>query len=243
LEESTATLFVSHKKINAWLPNGTQTLIDGNGIYIESGIDSSIYVVKDSLYNGLCTSYFRFRNGGVPWKLLPWKLWATGNYSNDKRNGEWIFRDTSGTNSIVLNFENGFARGQCSFYYENTGIICESGYLDDCNRVGVWKKFDETGILTGAYNYENGQKMGACTLYYRDGKIKAKGKYKQVSHTFSDLCEDPNNPGTFVKCKNKYDNVPAKTGIWYFYNENGKLVKIKIFRAEVEELEYCSQIW
>jgi antitoxin component YwqK of YwqJK toxin-antitoxin module len=249
------------RPVNYWLTDGTQILKNGNGKYIYSGSDSTIYTVHDSIYDGPTISYYHFYN-----PRTPWKLWATGNYSNGTREGKWIFRDSSGTNDIVLTFHNNIANGPASFYYLYSGIISESGFLVECERTGEWKKFDSLGNLSGKFNYENGQKKGACTLYYPDGKIKATGQYTQVTRTMINACEDPNNPGTFLKCRNKFDAIPAKTGKWYFYSEDGKLSSTKKYRNETNktkvaydfydgkghyqkwknynyEMDYCGLIW
>jgi antitoxin component YwqK of YwqJK toxin-antitoxin module len=233
--------------VNYWLPDGTQTLKDGNGKFIYSDIeDSTIYEISDSIYHGYSTSYHHFFDYRFPLvsQNLPWKLEAKGNYEKGKRIGEWFFLDESGSNYMVLNFVNGISHGQCSLYYLNNGIVMESGFLDDCNRVGLWKKFDAQGNLSGEYNYQNGQKMGACTLYYPDGKIKAKGQYTQLNRKYKRAKKDRNNPGVYlIDARYRGPNVPAKTGIWYFYDENGKIIKTKKYKAKIEENESFSKIW
>ncbi|HEU4719548.1 MAG TPA: hypothetical protein VFU15_17010 [Bacteroidia bacterium] len=229
LEEITDTSFRVHKLVNAWLQDGTQTLKNGNGIYVYSGTDSTIYRVKDSLYNGYAVSYYHFYEFRTPWKL-----WATGNYVNGLREGEWTFRDSSGHNDMLITFVNGKAYGQATFFYLFTGVKAESGFLDDCNRTGTWKNYDSLGNLSGEFNYVDGQKSGPCTLYYPDGKIKAKGQYVQVSRKFVQICEDPNNPGTFTKCSYRYA-APAKNGTWFFYDNSGNLTGTKKYHHETSE--------
>jgi antitoxin component YwqK of YwqJK toxin-antitoxin module len=221
------------------LPDGTSLLTNGNGKFIEVGGDSAIYTVTNGEYAGPCSVYSHYTNWHTPWKLF-----ATGNYSEGKRSGEWIFRDSSGTNSVIVTYENGIAHGNCARFYSATGILMEEGNMEDDERTGLWKKYDENGKLIAEYNYEHGQKMGACTLYYPDGKIKTKGQYTQLNIKYEKPKEDRNNPGTFVfDAKYHGPYVPAKTGLWYFYDEHGKLTKTKNYKDEIEGTEVCPKIW
>ena len=56
--------------------------------------------------------------------------------------------------------------------------------------------------------------------------------------------EDPTHPGDFTRTHYTMTltNVQAKTGIWFFYDETGKLINTRKYKNEVEVPEYPEQV-
>ncbi len=221
LQEISDTAFLVKKKINFWLPDGTQLLKNGDGIYTETARDSVVYTVKDGLYEGSTRIYIQYYKNNY---YTSWKLKASGNYYNNFRNGEWIYRDSSGLKTVSVNYQNDTLSGMCNIYYLNKEIIKASGIMRNCQKEGLWKYYDENQILQSEYNYANGEKFGTFTIYYSNGKPKVKGQYIQENKKVTVQVEDPNSPGWFKSGKTVM-LVPIKTGRWLFYDENGILSK------------------
>jgi antitoxin component YwqK of YwqJK toxin-antitoxin module len=228
------------KLIDGWLPDGKQILKNGNGIYISVFMDSSVCIVKDSACNGLTKIYKRYNSCDKGWITQYWKLLGTGNCFNGTRSGKWEYFDLNGFKSATVNYEKDTVRGACIVYFPQSEKIRDSGTIDNCLKTGLWKSFDDSGNLIYECNYFNGDKKGEFISYFPDGKVKSKGQYTQVCKKFKMAAEDPKHPGDFNRIHTTIllDNVPAKTGIWFFYNENGDLIRSKKYRNEIETPEY-----
>ena len=213
-----------------------QDTLYGNEKYIEVGADSCVYTITNTKYNGPAEVYKRYTKNNF---LLPWKLYATGIYSNGFKNGAWDFMDEDSFKTATANYVNDTIRGNCSLYYPSSNKIKASGTIENCIRTGLWKSYDENGMLISECYYRNGEKDGSYIEYHPNGKIKAKGQYKQVTKKFKVLVEDPKHPGQFHSDQARtLTNVPAKTGAWTFYNENGELLSSKNYKQETETPEY-----
>lgn len=97
------------------------------------------------------------------------KLKAYGNYSNDFREGEWVWKYPDGSTKIVEQYKKGQLEGK---------VV---GYFPD-------------GSMERVMNLANGN--GNFVQYYSNGKIKAKGNYKNYK----------------------------EYGDWSFFDKNGNLI-------------------
>lgn len=80
--------------------------------------------------------------------------------------------------------------------YSN-GAVKIKGYLVKGLRQGFWESFYENGVKWSESNYLFGVREGAYKIFYPNGRIKIHGAYKKEK----------------------------KSGIWYFYNKEGKFEK------------------
>jgi len=88
------------------------------------------------------------------------------------------------------------------------GAIKIKGLLVKGLRQGLWESFYENGVKWSESNYLFGIREGAYKIFYSNGKLKIHGAYKNEK----------------------------KTGIWYFYNEEGKFEKeIDFDKSEGDE--------
>jgi antitoxin component YwqK of YwqJK toxin-antitoxin module len=77
------------------------------------------------------------------------------------------------------------------------GTVKIKGDLVKGLRQGLWESFYDSGVKWSESNYLFGIREGAYKIFYPNGKLKIHGAYKNEQ----------------------------KSGIWYFYNKEGKFEK------------------
>ncbi len=129
-----------------------------------------------------------------------------GNYSHDKKTGEWVFYtdnklDSSGT------YLNDMPDGKWKYYNIKEELVKEGAFRAGA-RVGKWDFYNSSGNKSYTYNYlpertaievynenskttiagesiENGILNGAFYYYYPDGELRCKLNYKNSASTDS----------------------------------------------------------
>jgi len=86
-------------------------------------------------------------------------------------------------------------------YYEDGSLLKEGKLSKNEKRDGLWKSYYRDGIVWSEGEYKNGIREGKTVTYFPNGK-----KYYE---------------GQFVKAQ--------KSGLWKFYDEEGKFVKETVY--------------
>jgi antitoxin component YwqK of YwqJK toxin-antitoxin module len=158
--------------------------------------------------NGNKKSEFYYEN--MFYRYLPvGKKW----YADGKVQTERFVRN----DSIVENhfFKNGSLQNR--YFYDKTGTMtrleewCESGqqivsFNPSSQTAEAVKKYHCNGKLKTEYTWYRFGYTGAFTDYFSNGQVATKGQFEAL----------PGNNPTFI---------PRKTGVWYVYNDKGKLVR------------------
>ena len=132
---------------NMWLPDGTQILVNGNGIYYEDephgggDRDSLVYQITDSIKHGPCKRY-RLHKGGS------YFLVGTGQYDNNRKVGKFNFRDTA------------------QYFIEQ-----ETVYINDEEETSHYKYLHKNLNVKEEGNTKKGRKEGLCKFYNEKGTI------------------------------------------------------------------------
>ena len=97
-----------------------------------------------------------------------------GDYENGKRTGVWTTTKASGTVVSKITYENGVAKGEATFYYDN-GVVQEHGMWN----VDHWEGDYENGKPYCKFNYnELGKREGNQVYYHENGKRMYEGTWK-----------------------------------------------------------------
>lgn len=212
--------------LNQWLPNGTQILSKGNGYYYQIGmeritdygLDSTVYEIKDSVKNGTYVVWCPLENE----KLYKCE---TGQYINNVQQPLQISFYENGQVRSLVKYENSRLEGECHRFFAN-GKYSEYGYYSEGLKIGNWKYWNEKGVLIKECNFEKGRLKGNYTEYYLDGNIQFSGEYIHITGKDSVYAEDIMTGELTVEVRDS-DDIPAKDGVWSYFNENGDLVRIE----------------
>ncbi len=217
------------KYLNMWFENGTQILNNGNGVYFNDEPhgggerDSLVFQIKDGNKNGW---YNRYRM----YKGSKYFLVETGQYNNDKETGLFKFRDTIRLMSEETLYENGNEISNYKYLYKNLRTR-EEGTKINRQQEGVCKFFTQKGILWKEINFKNGSEFGEYKEYYLNGKIKVQGQYTQVIGFVNASSFDAE--GNEHMSKERSTTIPKKDGEWKYYDVKGKLIKTKLYKADI----------
>ena len=214
--------------INMWQNDGKQILKNGNGVFYQNeppveGLlegDSLVYVIKDSVKNGEFYRYRLYRNS-------KYFIVETGQYRNDKEFGIFRFRDSIKLTSSESHFINDLEITDSKYYYPNYKIKKE-GQTINYSYEGLWRFYSEQGNLIKEVNYKNGTEFGSYKEYQNNGEILVIGQYKHIEKIVEDNCFDAS--GLEMKCRTRKKNIPKKTGVWKYYDINGKLLKTIVYK-------------
>jgi antitoxin component YwqK of YwqJK toxin-antitoxin module len=207
----------------------TYNLLNLNGKWVKDSIISSAYKQFPSYKRGhlkklrLCYSYFSFEYEELY------------DIKNQKADGTF-------------------------FCYENNRLIQKGGYKTGFKN-GHWTTFYPNGGIKEVMHYTLGVKDGTWQTYYADGKVASKGKYlkktimvhldTQTGRLFrvcdKDTLRDYSDTQykqdlVLYNCSNSLANrfpfrIDLKNGIWFYFDENGWLVKKEFFENGIFEKE------
>lgn len=98
-------------------------------------------------------------------------LVATGNYINQKKEGEWrYFSRDNGKLILVEENKNGKIHGNSTVYYETGMIMMERQFIDN-QLEGHAKVYYPSGALKEEGDYHKGEKTGVWKTFNEDGDI------------------------------------------------------------------------
>ncbi len=215
--------------INQWLPNGTQILKNGNGYYYqiglerntEYGLDSTVYEIKDSLKNGTYTVW-------CPQGNEQYYKCETGQYINNNQQPLQISFFENGKIQRLSEYENDRLTGEYHSFYDN-GQYSQYGCYNEGLKTGNWKYWNRDGMLIKECNYHNGKLKGYFTEYYSNGHIRRTGEYAHITGKDTIYTVDIMTFEESMEIEETND-IPAKDGVWYYYDVNGNLSRIEKYR-------------
>jgi antitoxin component YwqK of YwqJK toxin-antitoxin module len=179
------------------------------------------------------------------------KIMAEGQYTDNRRSGQWKFYNISSKVVQTGNFNAGRPDGLWKWYYDDGSLLREEEYFQG-EREGGYTEYSPDGkvISQGEYvagerngpwkynsgdyteegNYITGLKDGLWKAYYANGKLKFKGNFIQGN---------PDGLQTYyyedgrVKEEQNYDNgIRDKT--WKKYDEEGTVILAIAYRNDIE---------
>lgn len=201
--------------------NGSKT-----GVHKEYDLNQNMVLeenLKDGIRNG---KYKKFVNGKIieqgsyvnnekegEWTTLSASEKITQNYAKGKLNGAYIKYN----NDILVErgqYLDGIKSGEWEKYTNDGKLISQSVFLND-NLNGVFKKynirrtldpniFEGGNVISEEGFYLNGVMNGVWTYRYDDGRIKAKGIFK-------------NGDGTGFSKESHGLPTSGREGLWLFY--------------------------
>lgn len=131
--------------------------------------------------NGVVKTNSTFSNEGLDNQAIIYypsgRKMGEGNYTDQKKMGEWKFYDEAGVLRSVEFYLNGEKHGKSSTYNFEGMRIQEMEYLQDIEH-GMVTDYFPNGNVMRTYTFEKGTKEGESVFYYLNGKIKNKGVYK-----------------------------------------------------------------
>jgi antitoxin component YwqK of YwqJK toxin-antitoxin module len=128
--------------LNAWDPDGSQTVTDGNGNLYYYNTDSIVPVLAEA-----------------------------GAIVNGLRQGVWKqYHFQSGKIMAELEYDKGKEHGFAKSYHES-GELAAEGRMRNNKRHGDWTWYNEDGSLSSTVSYENGRKKGEQKLYNHYGGL------------------------------------------------------------------------
>jgi len=148
---------------------------------------SRIKIIQE-LRNGLLHEYkhFYFQNGTIAmqggfinfvrenwWEefYVTGKIKSKGNYTEGKKQGDWIMYFESGTLQSLGPFDNGKMQGWWKHYNEKKQMISEGNYSEG-KKQGYWISYQNETIHTEG-KYEKGEAVGLWKYYKKDGQLES----------------------------------------------------------------------
>lgn len=130
--------------------------------------------------------------------------------------------------------------GAWTTYYDNGKIKSVGRYYQGLP-AGLWKWYYPGGQLKSIYSYgivrinkeKYGDVVGTYQEYYESGQLKVDGLYNIVFDTAIRDAVAITDPETSeVKVKESQGEIPhmIQAGTWYYYKENGELMKEENFQ-------------
>ena len=124
-------------------------------IVFQSCTESKPIVQKEQVRNGYTTTtYLNGLKNGAYKQFFKGKLFVSGNYIDDKKDGAF------------------------KFYDFQTGKVYRIEPYVKGKKEGLLKSYLKTGQLYEEINYKEGKKDGVSKLYFRNGKVQEKIHYK-----------------------------------------------------------------
>lgn len=208
------------KYLNQWDNSGKQILKNGNGFYYKIDFlngDSTVYEIKDSVKQSF-TVWRKNKN---------YYIFKKVSYGNKLSDSKVISFYENG--SILSTYEKKrfMHHGSYMKFYKNK-VLAESGYYKNGEKIDNWKYRDFNGNIYKDCNYLNGRLFGEFKEYHKNGTIKTQGNYVHISGKKEVLVEDS---VTFeMKTEfHTFNNIPAKHGKWFYYNDNKEIIKIESY--------------
>jgi antitoxin component YwqK of YwqJK toxin-antitoxin module len=165
-------------------------------------------------------------------------LRSEGEYSNGKKQGEWIYYYPTGQIESRGSYVNDKADGLWEYFYED-GAVSRSGDFLDGVRAGAWKSYYQDGALSSETVFRAG--TGDHREFYSSGKLKLKGSIVGDGREGKWLfyfpdgrkegeCDYHDNKGIYygyfpngsLQTKGPMTG-DLKTGTWEIYQEDGTL--------------------
>lgn len=225
---------------SAWLPNGQQTLTNGNG-YREYMIANQIrrYYLRDGVSNGLY--YFT--------DLSRTRITQLGYFKGDLKDGEWMWFDENGKVVMTIEFDSNVVVSPLRYFYPNGNLQIECEANTNLEKSGKFIEYYENGQvkLKGDYSLltcissdssirpddlsskfyvtPKSVQTGSWQEYYMDGSIKREFQ-------FDSICN-------LIVLKTQLDNGMTSTSVrasecpigkWIDYDEEGNVLSVKIYR-------------
>ncbi len=185
--------------------------------------------------------YYRrsfYRNGTFVSDSLVTEFYLTGEKKEEKHllsespdiiDGEFRFFHRDGSISSICHYVNGLRNGDY-IGYDELGRVIYSGKYVNGKKEGKHQRFRSAGVRSSIVTYKNDVVDGYCEFYDDNGKLSCKGNYRE-SREGTTIHYHPYGtittyyPNGKIRAKGDYANG-QKTGVWYLYDENGKMSKI-----------------
>jgi antitoxin component YwqK of YwqJK toxin-antitoxin module len=191
------------------------------------------------------------RNG--KWKdLYPdGKVFAEGQYTDNRRSGVWKFYNSAGKIEQTGNYNNGRPDGLWKWFYENGNLLREEEYFQG-QRDGAYTEYSIDGeiIAQGQYSdgetngdwkyksgdyieegkYITGLKDGTWKSYYLNGKLKFKGDFVQGNPDGQQMFYY--ETGRIKEEQNYQMGIRQKT--WKKFNEDGTPFLTITYKDDIE---------
>lgn len=130
---------------------------------------------------------------------------SSGKYLNRKKTGVWEYR--KGERLLTREEYSGDKLDGTSFKYYANGKVAESKTWKEGVLSGAWNVFYDNGQLKFGTFFVGGKLQGPLKAYGYEGQKSVEGAY----------CND------------------LKEGVWRYYDETGKLIRERKYRAGVSE--------
>ncbi|NOS94426.1 MAG: tetratricopeptide repeat protein [Cyclobacteriaceae bacterium] len=150
--------------VNRFLKDGTvesTRKTEGAAITIEdlfsSGKVKSKYTISCGSYINDFTRYFP--DGSLMYK---------NTYTNDKRNGKYVYVGINGQQSTDGYYENDLAEGTWRYYYYNGKLSSEGNYRDG-SMDSIWTYYHENGKLESVGVFLDDERQGITRYYSPEG--------------------------------------------------------------------------
>lgn len=178
------------------------------------------------------------------------KIQYKGEFKNDKPIGLFTRYYEDGSVQAKINYDSdGVERAK--IFYPRTGNLMAQGNYIDQKKDSIWLFYSEDGVLTNSETYKNNRKNGMSIIYYSNGSISEKVNYinDQKSGKWEQFYENGNPKlsatvedgikymGEFISYYpngNKQQSGKYVDGMkhssWYFFNEDGSIETIHVFR-------------
>jgi antitoxin component YwqK of YwqJK toxin-antitoxin module len=151
------------------------------------------------------------------------KISQTGFFTNNLKDGEFVWYNENGKKSAKINYSNGIFIDTVFHWYENGKIKSKNLVLkglpqsecEGCN--GKIFNYDSTGFLTESYTLKNGNYEGEKMFYEKNGTwIKRTFKNNILNgETVEFIVKE--KPNDTIIVKGQYIN-DLEEGIWIIYN-------------------------
>lgn len=222
---------------SAWLPNGQQTIFEGNG-YREYEMWGEIrrYYYRNGNSNGLVLFLDTTKT----------KIYQMGYFSGDIRDGAWITFHDNGQISSSVTYDSGKVISPMKIYYENASLKASYTVNDNLEIVGAYEEYYPSGKvkISGQYDFilckslldsseykfqkQNNRirpkpiPVGEWKEFYENGAIRKKYFYDNYC-TFTAKREAlGEHAWSTILLTN---NCPE--GEWISYDQNGKVISIE----------------
>lgn len=235
-----------YKIIEAWLPDSTQIIIEGNG-YREYEVGGEIrrYYYR----NGIASGLVLFTD------LTRTRIMQIGYYQGDVKYGTWMRFYPNGQIASSVTFDSGHVVSEMTLFYENAAIKARSHVNDKVQLDGYYYEYFESGKIKSKGQYaialkckmetadSSGQskkwnnnpmsiQVGLWIDYYENGQVK---KEYSFDSTCILLTNTTTNENSFTASSTKVQECPI--GTWIEYDETGNVLSIVRYKdcLKIEE--------
>ena len=180
-------------------------------IYTDSNkYEKKYYILNDeSKYHYEIISYddTTIENKGLQYRFKNGKLNSFSYYKNDSTNYKVFGFDGNGKLDILMQNMGQGPDGQKLLFYSNGNV----------KKISSYKSIKDWSVY----------QVGSYIEFYENGSIKVSGQYKLEKVKSGSVQRE----GSFIDSDKltKFHYESKKTGIWYYYTENGQLEETKIY--------------